>query len=76
VIRRNKRIKKGYVLHYGPVEEAIIKHIDSDGQSTMDEIVESSGLNKKDVSRALVDLVIANVLVLKPRDGGDLYMAK
>ena len=76
VIRKRKRHKKGFLFEYGETEEQVIKSIHSREIMTIREIAEATGIEKKYVSKALVDLVLANVLEIEPRDGEDLYISK
>jgi len=76
VIRKRKRLKKGYLLQYGPVEEQLIKTVSANSNMTINQILTSTNLSQKTVSRALIKLVLANVLDIEPRDGEDIYNYK
>ena len=76
VIRKRKRHKKGFLFEYGETEEQVIKNIHIREMMTIREMMEATGIEKKHLSKALVDLVLANVLEIEPRDGEDLYISK
>ena len=76
VIRKKRRHKSGFMLRYGQTEEQVIKSIDAGGLMTISEIGEATGISKKNVSKALIGLVLTNILEIEPRDGEDLYLSK
>lgn len=76
VIRKKKRFKKGFMIKYGETEELVIKNIDKRGFMTIKEIQEITGIQRPDLSSALVGLVLTNVLEIEPRDGEDLFLSK
>jgi predicted HTH transcriptional regulator len=76
VIRNRKKHKRGFLFEYGEIEEQVIKSIHLKESMTIREIQETTGMEKKQVSKALVDLVLGNVLEIQPRDGEDLYFSK
>jgi len=76
VIRKRRKLKKGYFLHYGPAEEQIVKMVSANPNMTINQILGSTNLTKNNVSKALINLVLANVLDIEPRDGEDFYIYK
>ena len=76
VIRKRKRLKKGYLLQYGPVEEQLVKAVSANTNMTINQVLGSTNLTHKTVSKALIKLVLANVLDMEPRDGEDIYNYK
>lgn len=75
IIRKQKRFKKGFMFRYGNVEEQVMKKFVEE-RLTMTDLQKSTGFSKTDVSKALVNLVLANVLEIEPRDGEDVYYTK
>ena len=64
------------MLKYGETEELLVKNIDERGYMTIKEIQEITGIQRPDLSSALVGLVLTNVLKIEPRDGEDLFLSK
>ena len=64
------------MLKYGETEELLVKNIDERGYMTIKEIQEITGIQRPDLSSALVALVLTNVLKIEPRDGEDLFLSK
>ena len=76
VIRKKKKYKKGFMLKYGLNEEQVLKSIDKNGNMTINQIQELTGIERPHLSSTLVKLVVTNILDIEPRDGEDLYLSK
>ena len=64
------------MLKYGENEEQVLKSIDKNGNMTINEIQEVTGIERPHLSSTLVKLVVTNILDIEPRDGEDLYLSK
>jgi len=76
VIRKRRKLKKGYFLHYGPTEDQVVKMVSANPNMTINQMLDSTDLTKSNVSKAFINLVLANVLDIEPRDGEDFYIYK
>lgn len=75
ILKRERR-RKDFKLIYGKTEQLLIAFI---GQSekgvTLLQCVEHTGIKKYFVSKSLINMVLANVLMVVPSEKGDLFKA-
>ena len=75
-ILRNSARQGGRIIRFSEVESTLLKSLETDGKSTLFELVQKTGLKKKIVSNCLVNLVLANVLQIIPNQPRDFYIYK
>lgn len=75
ILRRRKSVK-GTQFTYGPAEEILMRALDVTPTITLKEFSRLTGLNRFLSSRKLIKLVLANVLVIRPTEKGDLFSRK
>ena len=74
VIRFRTKSKNGYLLKYSDDVRRALQFLNAHTSVTLTGFSEFAGLNKPKASKTLVDLVLANVIKLIPRDNEDLYV--
>ncbi len=74
VIKFRARSKNGYLLKYSDDVRRALQFLNTRTSVTLAGFSEFAGLNKPAASKTLVDLVLANVIKLIPRDNEDLYV--
>ena len=75
-ILRNSARQGGRIIRFSEVESTLLKSLETDGKSTLPELVQKTGIKKKIVSNCLVNLVLANVLQIIPNQPRDFYIYK
>lgn len=74
VIKFRTKSRNGYLLIYSDDVRRVLQFLNKRRSGTLASFSEFAGLNTPTASRTLVDLVLANVLKLIPRDNEDLYV--
>jgi len=72
VLKRSQK-KKDIRFHVGDHERLLFQYLDKNTSITLEKFVMLSGLRRFLVSRKLILLVLAGVLILTPHEKGDLY---
>lgn len=72
IIRRRKQMRD-MPVEYGDKEQILMEYIQEHGKITLYEFQRAASLSKKQASRTLVHLVLANILDVQPHEKGDQY---
>lgn len=72
ILKRAQR-KKDIRFHFGDVEKMLVQYLDEHASITLNKFCEIGKIRKFIASRKLVLLVLADVLVVKPDERGDVY---
>jgi predicted HTH transcriptional regulator len=72
ILRRSQR-KKDVRFHFGEVEKKLMQYLDEHATITLTKFCEVAKIRRYIASRKLVLLVLADVLVVKPDERGDVY---
>jgi len=72
-ILRQKDRGRQYQFNFGEKERMLMQHLDRTGQITLLDFARMAAIKTEQASRTLVLLVLAGVLNIEPREGGDIY---
>ncbi|MGK7389548.1 MAG: AlbA family DNA-binding domain-containing protein [Candidatus Cyclobacteriaceae bacterium M2_1C_046] len=72
IIRRQKYMRD-MPVQYGDKEQVLMEYLQEHQHITLSEFQRVAGISKKQASRTLVHLVLANILDVEPLEKGDKY---
>ncbi len=72
-ILRQRKKERQYQFGFGEKERLLMQHLDREASITLAGFAKMAGVKSDLAGRTLVLMVLAGVLEIEPREGGDLY---
>ena len=73
-ILRKSNNQRGTYINYGTSEQILLRYLEEHGFITLDDFIKIADISRKDASRSLVKLVLAEVILVEPGEGRDIYL--
>lgn len=75
ILKRQRR-RRPVSFTYGEKEKALFQFLEEKGKITVNELISGTNIHPREASNMLVDMVVANILLVQAREKEDFYMLK
>jgi predicted HTH transcriptional regulator len=73
-IMERQKSEEGVHLKYGDTEQKLMEYLDKYSELTVGKFAQLARIQEKEASRTMVNMVLARVISVQPREGEDVYL--